>query len=235
MVDAIDDKEKLAGEVEALLQEKRMLQIRFEGVDYRLVKLPQNTNVLYVGGAADFFNGSEVSDEQVRMLQSPDMLVELDGRFDILQSTAAEGEEIAQQTVDEILGRMVEDAARQQLGPAPETNRKRITDIDAILIERGAVEAQYEGEKYRLHRGHVGGKYAFVLSKGGHFALDKRINPETGKPERFFTPPDYYVELDGNLSILNIRQVKPGTPAPEISDEKIRAIVDRMIRMTAVW
>jgi len=116
MTDSVEGKEKLIGDVEALLQEKDRLQVRYEGVDYRLVKLPQNTNVLYVGGGADFFNQEGPTDEHLRVFHMPDMFVELDGRFDILQIAAAKGKGITQQTVDEVLNGMVEDAAGQQLG-----------------------------------------------------------------------------------------------------------------------
>jgi len=115
MTDSIEGKEKLVNDIDALLQEKGISHIRYNGVDYRLIRLPQNTNVLYVGGSADYFGQEETADEHLRVFHPPEIFVELDDRFDIQQIAAREGKEITQQTVDEFLKGMVEAAAAGQL------------------------------------------------------------------------------------------------------------------------
>lgn len=119
---------------------------------------------------------------------------------------------------------------------SPETSETRINDINAILDERGVVETQFNNDNYRLRRADETNRCAFMLTRGGHFDLDKRYNPKTGKSERYFTPPDLFIELDENMQLLRVQPVKPEAAQSAAYDQEvILAIVDKMIHETAVW
>lgn len=116
----------------------------------------------------------------------------------------------------------------------PEKGSKRLEDIEAILDERKVVEIEYQGVKYRLCRSFDNTKCAFYLSRGANYDLNKRLNPENGKTERYLTMPDLMLELSGDLDVLRAHPVfKMKEETAVIDDETIKAIVDEIINRTA--
>lgn len=119
MVDSIETKEKRIEVISALMEAENSLSIKYAGKDYMLSTGDSNTGstfVLHVGG--DFMQAEKSGEEEnARLFTMPDATVHLDGCLNILSTDGYAGKPIAvsQQTVDDIMDRMIKDTAERQL------------------------------------------------------------------------------------------------------------------------